>query len=89
MSVLATGCLDSKLGFLPLHTNILEAKYKKYKYELITYNFFLMRNRAYFFSIEYVYLPLRGERSRKLNRLLSYWRLLQNVALHLHKVEGF
>ncbi len=25
--VLTTGCLDSKLGFLPLHTNILEAKY--------------------------------------------------------------
>ncbi len=27
VGVLATGCLDSKLGFLPLHTNILEAKY--------------------------------------------------------------
>ncbi len=25
--VLTTGCLDSKLGFLPLHTNILVAKY--------------------------------------------------------------
>ncbi len=25
--VLTTGCLDGKLGFLPLHTNILEAKY--------------------------------------------------------------
>ncbi len=25
--LLATGCLDSKLGFLPLHTIILEAKY--------------------------------------------------------------
>ncbi len=27
VGVLTTGCLDSKLGFLPLHTNILEAKY--------------------------------------------------------------
>ncbi len=48
-----------------------------------------MRNRAYFFPIEYVYLPLRGERSRELNRLLSYWLSLPKVALHLHKVEGF
>ncbi len=88
MSVLATGCLDSKLGFLPLHTNILKAKYYKYKYELSTYKFFYEK-QSLLFSIEYVYLPLRGERSRKLNRLLSYWRLLQNVALHLHKVEGF
>ncbi len=48
-----------------------------------------MRNRAYFFSIEYVYLQLRGERSRELNRLLSYWLSLPKVALHLHKVEGF
>ncbi len=48
-----------------------------------------MRNRAYFFSIAYVYLLLRGERSRELNRLLSYWLSLPKVALHLHKVEGF
>ncbi len=48
-----------------------------------------MRNRAYFLSIAYVYLLLRGERSRELNRLLSYWLSLPKVALHLHKVEGF
>ncbi len=48
-----------------------------------------MRNRAYFFSIAYVYLLLRGERSRELNRLLSYWLSLPKVALHLHKVEVF
>ncbi len=45
--------------------------------------------QSLFFPIEYVYLPLRGERSLELNRLLSYWLSLPKVALHLHKVEGF
>ncbi len=35
-----------------------------------------------------VYLLLRGERSRELNRLLSYWLSLPKVALHLHNVKG-
>ncbi len=46
------------------------------------------KQSLHFFPIEYVYLPLRGERSRELNRL-SYWLSLPKVALHLHKVEGF
>ncbi len=89
VGVLTTGCLDSKLGLLPLHTNIWgKILNKTYVWiNSIHTNKNKLRNRAYFFSIECVYLWPRGERLGELNHL-SYWLSLF-ICIKLKDSEPF